>query len=150
MTLIVVVVVLGRTSTCRSCGRCRPTPTRRTCGWSCSNISTTGRSSSSIPRTRTAAQYLVRKRETLPSNTPFFTLPAPRWDSIHQRPYRKDRLPRNCCRQLANFRIVRGICLYNALLGPVCSKLTESCFPCCGVLGFCRFWFKIQDFMGWN
>ena len=69
--------------------------------------------------------------------------------SSSQRLYRKDRLPRAyfCCRQLAKFGIVRGICLYNALLGPVCYQLTESCFPCCGVLGFCRFLFKIQDFM---
>ena len=71
---------------------------------------------------------------------------------IYQRLYRKYRLPRAfyCCRQLAKFRIWQGICLYNALLGPVCYKLTESCFPCCGVLGYCRFWFKIQDFIGWN
>ena len=71
---------------------------------------------------------------------------------VQHRPYRKDRLSRAyfCCRQLANLRIVRIICLYNGLLGPVCYKLTESCFPCCGVQGFCRFWFKIQDFMGWN
>ena len=74
------------------------------------------------------------------------------WEGVHQRLYRKDRLPRYfyCYRQLANLRIVRCICLYNALLGPVCYKLTESCFPCYEVLGFCRFWFKIQDFMGWN
>ena len=72
--------------------------------------------------------------------------------TLNQRLYRKDRLPRAyfCYRQLAKFGIVWGIFLYNALLGPVCYKLTDSCFPCCGVLGFCRFWFKIQDIMGWN
>ena len=61
--------------------------------------------------------------------------------SVYQRLNRKDRLPRYfyCCRQLANLRIVLGICLYNALLGPICYKLTELCFTCCRVLGFCRF-----------
>ena len=67
-----------------------------------------------------------------------------------QRLYRKDRLPRAkiCYRHLAKFGIVRVICLYNALLGPVCNKLTESCFPCCGVLGFCRFDSKYKILWG--
>ena len=70
----------------------------------------------------------------------------------NQRLGRWDRRPRAlfCCRQLAKFRIVRGICLYNALLWPVCYKPTGQCSPDCGVLGYCRFWIKAQDFMGWN
>ena len=51
---------------------------------------------------------------------------------VPQRPYRKDRLPRAyfCCRQLAKFRIVQGICLYNML---VCYKPAGQSFPDFGV-----------------
>ena len=58
-------------------------------------------------------------------------------DSTKQRPYRKDRLPRDfyCCRQLANLRIFRGICLYNTLVGIVCYKTAGQCFSGCGVWG---------------
>ena len=37
------------------------------------------------------------------------------------------------CRQLAKLRIVRGICLYDTLLWPVCYKSTGQYFPDCGV-----------------
>ena len=49
--------------------------------------------------------------------------------------YRKDRLPRAyfCCRQLAKFRIVRGICLYNTLHWLVCYKPAGQSFPEFGV-----------------
>ena len=52
-----------------------------------------------------------------------------------QRPCRRDRLPRAyfCCRQLAKFGIVRGICLYNMLVWLVCYNPTLHCFPDCGV-----------------
>ena len=52
-----------------------------------------------------------------------------------QRPYRKDRLLRAyfCCRQLAKFRIVRGICLYNKLDWLVCYKPAGQSFPDFGV-----------------
>ena len=55
--------------------------------------------------------------------------------SAWQRPYRKDRLPRAyfCCRQLAKFRIVRGICLYNMLHWLVCYKPAGQSFPDFGV-----------------
>ena len=53
---------------------------------------------------------------------------------IMQRLYRKYRLPRAyfCYRQLAKFRIVRGICLHKTLW-LVCYKQTGQCFPDCGV-----------------
>ena len=52
-----------------------------------------------------------------------------------QRPCRKDRLPRAyfCCRQLAKFRIVRCICLYNMLHWLVCYKPAGHSFPDFGV-----------------
>ena len=55
--------------------------------------------------------------------------------SPYQRPYRKDRLPRAyfCCRQLAKFRIVRGICLNNMLHWLVCYKPAGQSFPDFGV-----------------
>ena len=54
---------------------------------------------------------------------------------LHQRPYRKDRLPRAyfSCRQLAKFRIVRGICLYNMPHWLVCYKPAGQSFPDFGV-----------------
>ena len=55
--------------------------------------------------------------------------------SRYQRQYRKDRLPRAyfCCRQLAKFRFVRGICLYNMLHWLVCYKPAGQSFPDFGV-----------------
>ena len=48
---------------------------------------------------------------------------------MDQRPYRKDRFPRDfyCCR--------RGYCLYNTLVWLVCYNPTLQCFPDCGVWG---------------
>ena len=59
---------ISRISTCRSCARCRHTRTRQMSGWSCSNISTTDRSSSSIHRIQMAAQYSVRTTDRLSSS----------------------------------------------------------------------------------
>ena len=59
-------------------------------------------------------------------------------DAPPQRPYRKDRLPRDfyCCHQLAKFRIVRGfIRLFNTQVWLVCYKPTGQCFPGCGEWG---------------
>ena len=66
-----------------------------------------------------------------------------------QRPYRKDRLPRyfNCCRQLANLRILQGICLYNALVWIVCYKPGQS-FSGCRVWGSVDFDSKYKILLG--
>ena len=68
---------------------------------------------------------------------------TPKWQHLtskidkgsDQRPYRKDRLPRAyfCYRQLAKFRIVQGICLYNMLHWLVCYKPAGQSFPDFGV-----------------
>ena len=67
-----------------------------------------------------------------------------------QRPYRKDRLPRYfyCCRQLANLRILQGICLYNALVWIVCYKPAGQSFPGCGVWGSVDFDSKYKILWG--
>ena len=54
---------------------------------------------------------------------------------VEQRPFRKDRLPRSyfCCLQLAKFRIVQGLCLYNMQHWLVCFEPTGQCFLDCGV-----------------
>ena len=56
-------------------------------------------------------------------------------ERLHQRLYRKDRLPSAyfCYCQLAKFGIVRGICLYHTLPWLVCYKPAGQCFPGCGV-----------------
>ena len=66
-------------------------------------------------------------------------------DRTNQRPYRKDRLPRDyfCCRQLAKFRIVRGICLYMLCTWASLLQTSWPKFSWFWAVGFCRFWFKI-------
>ena len=68
----------------------------------------------------------------------------------NQRPYRKDRLPRDfyCCRQLANLRILRRICLYNMLVWIVCYKPAGQCFLGCGVWGSVDFYSKYKILWG--
>ena len=69
---------------------------------------------------------------------------------VYQRPYRKDRLTRAyfCCRQLAKFRIVRGICLYNMLHWLVCCKPAGQSFPDFGVWVFVDFDSKYKILWG--
>ena len=54
------------------------------------------------------------------------------------------------CHQLAKFRILQGICLYNMLVLQVGYNQTDACFHDCGVVGDCGFWFKMQNFIGWS
>ena len=70
-----------------------------------------------------------RRIKVLPTSLHFGNIEGDH--TVNQRPYRKDRLPRDyfCCRQLAKFIIVRGSCLYNMLHWLVCNKPAGQSFP---------------------
>ena len=89
-----------------------------------------------IPNGEFALKKLLAEMQHLQTKKPY-PLPLPEYLTLGQLAVFQG--PYCAISELAKFRIVRGICLSNALLGPVCCKLTKSCFPCCGVLGFCRF-----------
>ena len=63
-----------------------------------------------------------------------------------QRPYRKDRLPRDsyCCRQLAKFRFVGGICLLDTQVWLVCWA-NVFLVAGCGIL---QIWIQNKKFEG--